>query len=155
MGLTVEGAKRVPVEVVPGAKVVDIASGADHLVLLTQSGNVYTIGLAEQGQLGRVPQRACSGESRRGKTQLLQPGLIIIKGKTFVADGIWTTTYCTFMREHGTSSIFGFGLNNYNQLGLKTPPELVGRPTLTSFTNVRKIVGKHCGTHSEMISNTH
>lgn len=92
MGLTLEGNKRLPIEVVPDVKFVDIASGADHLVLLTTAGEMYTIGCAEQGQLGRVSARSSSGESRRGKTQLLQPGLVRFIKKIFI-DAIWATTY--------------------------------------------------------------
>lgn len=92
MGLTLEGNKRLPIEVVPGVKFVDIASGADHLVLLTNSGQMYTIGCAEQGQLGRVTARSSSGESRRGKTELLKPGLVLFIKKIFI-DAIWASTY--------------------------------------------------------------
>ena len=33
-----------------------IHAGSDHLTLLTEHGDVYTLGCAEQGQLGRVPE---------------------------------------------------------------------------------------------------
>lgn len=92
MGLTLEGNKRFPVEVVPGGTFVDIASGADHLVLLSNAGKVFTIGCAEQGQLGRVSARSSGGESRRGKTSLLQPGQIFFNKAKFV-DAIYATTY--------------------------------------------------------------
>jgi regulator of chromosome condensation len=67
MGLTMDGKKNAPVEVLPELKAVDIASGADHLVILIDNGSIYTIGCAEQGQLGRVCARTATGESRRGK----------------------------------------------------------------------------------------
>lgn len=92
MGLTLEGNKRSPVEVVPKTKFVDIASGADHLAMLTTDGRVFTVGCGEQGQLGRVTARSSDGQSRRGKTELLQPGQVRFKqGKLF--DAIWATTY--------------------------------------------------------------
>lgn len=92
MGLTLEGNKRFPVEVVPGTKFVDIASGADHLAMLTTDGRVFTVGCAEQGQLGRVTARSSGGQTRRGKTDLLQPGQVQFKNKK-VIDAIWATTY--------------------------------------------------------------
>lgn len=92
MGLNIKGKQQFPVEVVPGETFVDIKSGADHLVMLTNKGKVFTVGCAEQGQLGRVSTRASSGETRRGKTDLLQPGELKCT-KFRVVDAIWTTTY--------------------------------------------------------------
>lgn len=40
MGLTVKGNERSPVEMLPGHRVVQIASGGDHLVMLTEMGQV-------------------------------------------------------------------------------------------------------------------
>lgn len=92
MGLNVKGKQQFPVEVVPGEEFVDIKSGADHLVLLSNRGKVYTVGCGEQGQLGRVSLRSSSGETRRGKSVLLQPGLILSNKFNFI-DKIWATTY--------------------------------------------------------------
>jgi regulator of chromosome condensation len=119
MGLTTEGNKKTPIEVVAGLVAVDIASGNDHLVILAQNGHVYTIGCAEQGQLGRVTSRTLTGESRRGKTSLLTPGKISKKAGFFAANAIFATPFCTFLRENVTNLIYGFGLNNYNQLGFQ------------------------------------
>jgi len=45
--------QKEPVAVLPGVQVVRIASGSDHLVMLTRDGELYSMGNAEQGQLGR------------------------------------------------------------------------------------------------------
>lgn len=142
MGLTTEGKQKSPVEVAPGLVVVDIASGNDHLVILAQNGNVYTIGCAEQGQLGRITARTLTGESRRGTKTLLTPGMIPKKAGKFVANAIWATPFCTFLREQSTDLIYGFGLNNYNQLGVKkTGKEFEHFPVLSQFKNVKSIAG--------------
>lgn len=142
MGLNMTGKQQYPVEVVPGEDFVDIKSGADHLVLLSSSGKVFTVGCAEQGQLGRVSCRSSSGETRRGKGQLLKPGMVIARHINFI-DAIWTTTYCTFVRNRANGSVYGFGLNNYNQLGIVTKnSETVFSPQKTPFENIKLITGE-------------
>lgn len=145
MGLDIKGKQQIPIEVVPKETFVDIKSGADHLVMLSAKGRVYSVGCGEQGQLGRVSMRSSSGESRRGKTQLLEPS--VIKSRKFAyVDAIWATTYCTFLRNRLTGAIFGFGLNNYHQLGaVKSDADAIFAPMLTSFENVKNITGECAG----------
>lgn len=140
MGLTLEGNKRQPIDILPDIKCVDIASGTDHLVILTSHGQIFTVGCGEQGQLGRVSMRTASGESRSGKTSLLKPAEVRMK-QFKLAEAIWATSYCTFYRERNTSDIYGFGLNNYNQLGLDKVCPMMSTPNLTKFENVRDICG--------------
>ncbi|XP_033328633.2 regulator of chromosome condensation 1 [Megalopta genalis] len=122
MGLTSKGNEQVPIQILPNVKIFKIASGADHLVLLSEQGQIYTCGCAEQGQLGRVAARAANRNTRRGMDPLLVPGLVKfhIKKKLEFGD-IWAGTYCTFAKEHNTGDIYVFGLNNYYQIGLKNP----------------------------------
>ena len=49
-------------------KVVKISSGSDHLAVLTTTGEVYTAGNAEQGQLGRVAKYSAVRGGRRGSS---------------------------------------------------------------------------------------
>lgn len=147
MGLTLEGNKRLPINVLPDVICCDIASGADHLVILTCSGKVFTVGCAEQGQLGRVSLRSATGESRRGKTELLRPGEVVIKrGKP--VEGIWATNYCTFLRESQTGKIWAFGLNNYKQLAYAKDLATIINPVDTKFENVKQIAG---GQHHTLV----
>ncbi|XP_073837687.1 regulator of chromosome condensation 1 [Musca autumnalis] len=149
MGLTLEGNKRMPINVLPDMTCCDIASGADHLVILTCQGKVYTVGCAEQGQLGRVSLRSASGEGRRGKTELLKPGLVVIKNKNKPIEAIWATNYCTFLREAQSGIIWAFGLNNYKQLLAiaKDLPTIIN-PINTKIENVKQIAG---GQHHTLI----
>lgn len=58
--------------------------------------------------------------------------------------------FSTFVRNRSNGSIYGFGLNNYFQLGIKKESsEQVFHPMLTPFTDVKSITGQlissHCG----------
>lgn len=44
MGLTTEGIQNRPVQVLQNQQVIKIASGGDHLVCLTNNGEIYTCG---------------------------------------------------------------------------------------------------------------
>ena len=103
-------------------KIAKISSGADHLVFLTITGEVYTAGNSEHGQLGRISKyNSCRG-GRRGCDMILVPGLVRfpkrkeLSGHKQIED-IWTTSYCTFLKVKDSDLIVGFGLNNCFQLG--------------------------------------
>lgn len=118
MGLTLKGNERFPIEMLPNIKVVKIASGADHLVLLSENGRVYTCGCGEQGQLGRVASRTANRNTRQGIGPLLTPGLVEFKvSKKLEFADVWAGTYCTFAKEYHKGDIYVFGLNNYYQIG--------------------------------------
>lgn len=66
MGLTLHGGEKKPIELVTGTVITKIASGADHLVMLAEDGQMHTVGCGEQGQLGRVSERGADRMSRQG-----------------------------------------------------------------------------------------
>lgn len=66
MGLSINGNERLPYQIMTEHKIMKIASGADHIVFLTNLGEVFTCGCAEQGQLGRTSKRSSDRESRYG-----------------------------------------------------------------------------------------
>lgn len=118
MGLTLKGNERFPIEILSDIKVVKIASGNDHLVLLSENGRVYTCGRGEQGQLGRVAARTASRNTRQGIGLLLTPGIVEFKiRKKLYFDDIWAGNFCTFAKEHEKGDIYVFGLNNFHQIG--------------------------------------
>ncbi|XP_046663779.1 regulator of chromosome condensation-like isoform X2 [Homalodisca vitripennis] len=119
MGLTIDGIMQTPTLMGVSDKVMRIASGTDHLLMLTRQGQLYTCGCGEQGQLGRLSERGANRSSRQGLNQLLMPALVKFNIKSRLEfDQIWTGAYCTFVREKEKGKIFVFGLNNYKQLGL-------------------------------------
>jgi regulator of chromosome condensation len=126
MGLTLKGNEKLPYEIIQDVHVIKIASGADHIVFLTNHGEIYTCGCAEQGQLGRTTERGSSRNARSGMgkgqiAKLLQPSLINLKPSLRLHfDNIWASTYGTFAKVAGKNDLYVFGLNNYNQIGLKS-----------------------------------
>lgn len=120
MGLLAAGkSEPKPVHIADG--IVQIASGNDHLVLLSKDGRLLTLGDAEQGQLGRVARFFALRGGRRGLSNLLQPMPVVVnkpRGCSSAAfDHVWTGSYVTFARMRDNGALYGFGLNNYHQLG--------------------------------------
>ncbi|KAK7501483.1 hypothetical protein BaRGS_00007287, partial [Batillaria attramentaria] len=121
MGLTKNGIEKKPVEVLPDAVVVKIASGSDHLACLTDLGELYTLGCAEQGQLGRVAECFSTRGGRHGLDTILNASLVRCKKyrtrRLAKFSDVWTGQYMTFAQEKETADIYAWGLNNYYQLG--------------------------------------
>ncbi|KAM7301217.1 regulator of chromosome condensation [Ixodes scapularis] len=120
MGLLAAGkSEPKPVHIADG--IVQIASGNDHLVLLSKDGRLLTLGDAEQGQLGRVARCFALRGGRKGLGYLLQPMPVVVnkpRGCSSAAfDQVWTGSYVTFARMRDNGALYGFGLNNYYQLG--------------------------------------
>lgn len=95
--------------------VVDIASGSNHFLMLTDEGKCYTIGDGSKGQLGRIP----ANQLKSIKTQrelFLKPHQVPIAEKI---ESIFASQWNSFaVTKNGT--LYGWGLNNYFQLGIPT-----------------------------------
>ncbi|XP_042346428.1 regulator of chromosome condensation [Plectropomus leopardus] len=122
-----------PVKVPMPETVVKIASGNDHLVLVTLDGNLYTSGNAQQGQLGRVPQRSSDRGGRQGLMRLLLPQIVKIKGKVHIIDAFCGAYFTFALTKDG--HVYGFGLTNYHQLGTKNVELCFNPVLLTCFKN--------------------
>ncbi|RWS10789.1 Regulator of chromosome condensation-like protein [Dinothrombium tinctorium] len=126
---------------------VDIASGCNHMLLLSEKGEVYTIGVGDQGQLGRLPESECKFEKSKAEN-FLKPHKIIVD-KTEVFDKVWAGSYTSFARTT-SGKIYVWGLNNFCQLGLRSSSaetssfEYFPR-VLPSFTRSQAKVKEICG----------
>ncbi|XP_071482677.1 regulator of chromosome condensation-like [Diadema antillarum] len=140
IGLTVEGLKKTPYLVPLEETVVQIASGNDHLCMLTGKGEIYTMGCGEQGQLGRIAECFSIRGGRKGVGILLDPSVVYckrVRGKGKVLfDGIWCSNYCTFARVQG-GGYYGWGLNNYHHLGLEDVKSWFTPQPILSFSDVQ------------------
>ncbi|EPQ13229.1 Regulator of chromosome condensation [Myotis brandtii] len=142
----------VPVQVQLSAPVVKVASGNDHLVMLTADGDLYTLGCGEQGQLGRVPELFANRGGRQGLGRTT-PGPQVcdveIQGNPghVKFQDAFCGTYFTFaisLEGH----VYGFGLSNYHQLGTSGTESCFVPQNLTSFKNSTKSwVGFSGGQH--------
>lgn len=124
---------KVPVKLPMMEQVVKIASGNDHVVMVTLEGNLYTVGTGEQGQLGRVAEIFSNRGGRQGLDRFLIPQIVIVKGKVHFVDA-FCGSYVTFaVSKDGL--IYGFGLSNYHQLGTKNTKTCFFPVKLACFKN--------------------
>jgi len=121
IGLTSNGIEKYPIELIQEEVIVKIASGSDHLVCLTDNGEILTLGCAEQGQLGRIAECFATRGGRKGLDLILSPGRVKAKRnrsrRLANFSDVWTGQYCTFAQDKENGDIFAWGLNNYYQLG--------------------------------------
>ena len=90
-------------------------AGSDHLTLLTEHGDIHTLGCAEQGQLGRIPECFSSRGGRKGTSLLLRPDIVRFRvkkgaGKPKLAD-VFCGPYHTFAATQ-RGEVYVWGLNN-------------------------------------------
>ncbi|XP_038614000.1 regulator of chromosome condensation [Tachyglossus aculeatus] len=141
----------VPVQVQLDAPVIKVASGNDHLVMLTADGELYTSGCGEQGQLGRVPELFANRGGRKGLGRLLVPQCVVLKAKgsrgSVRFQDVFCGAYFTFAVSR-EGHVYGFGLSNYHQLGTEGTEPCFAPQNLTSFKNSTKSwVGFSGGQH--------
>ncbi|KAM4633941.1 regulator of chromosome condensation [Polymixia lowei] len=123
----------LPVKVAMKEPVMKIASGNDHLVMLTLGGDLYTSGCGEQGQLGRVPELFSNRGGRKGLSRLLVPQVVKVKGKVHFTDAFCGAYFTFAVSKEGY--VYGFGLSNYHQLGTKSVKTYFVPVKLTCFKN--------------------
>ncbi|XP_033644614.1 regulator of chromosome condensation-like [Asterias rubens] len=121
-GLTSKGMEKLPHRLPLQKTVVQISSGNDHVCMLTENGEIYSVGCGEQGQLGRIAEIFSLRGGRKGTSILLEPAFVHcrrIRGQGKVLfDNVWCTPYGTLASRRG-GGVYGWGLNNYHQLGFE------------------------------------
>jgi alpha-tubulin suppressor-like RCC1 family protein/phosphodiesterase/alkaline phosphatase D-like protein len=125
-----QNANATPLQVtLPGATgpVVEVATGANHSLAVTSSGQLYAFGLNRFGQLGSTTR---NGTEKPNPT----PALVTLPGATGpvvrVAAGVQHSLAVT-----STGQLYSFGENNLGQLGVATNQETAkSNPTPTLVT---------------------
>lgn len=98
-------------------KIIDIASGSDHMLLLNDKGHILSLGVGEQGRLGRLDQS--DFKFKKEKRELYFKPQPVKFDEDIVCDRIWAGNWSCFARSK-TGQIYAWGLNNYSQLGFKS-----------------------------------
>ena len=111
--------EKFPVKVLANLHITKIASGSDHLVMLSHDGRIWTMGNSEQGQLGRVSEKWAHRGGRRGLMSLLTPEPVRVNFRSQIKafTDVWAGSYNTVARTE-ENQILVMGLNNYSQLAL-------------------------------------
>ncbi|XP_059172276.1 regulator of chromosome condensation-like [Physella acuta] len=138
MGLTTNGIEKTPFELIQEEVIVKMVSGSDHLVCLTDRGDLLSLGCAEQGQLGRIAECFATRGGRKGLDMILSPGRVKVKRfktrKMAQFCDVWAGAYTTFAKEKETGDIYAWGLNNYYQLGFNDMVNRFIPERVTSFS---------------------
>lgn len=147
-----------PIQLMPGTKFQDIASGSNHMLLLDTSGTVYSFGVGAQGQLGRITAEQLGDRAEitaENRELFLTPQKVNLKDvdpqRPFTCDAIYAGNFCSFATntDKKKNRLAGWGLNNYHQLGYKGQKgQLIQhfpkRSTFTCSTSMKSVA---CGQH--------
>ncbi|XP_011496917.1 PREDICTED: X-linked retinitis pigmentosa GTPase regulator [Ceratosolen solmsi marchali] len=103
-------------------KFIDVACGYDHVILLTEKGDVYTTGMGTRGQLGHGDLEDCD------KPKLVEAitGLKIVQ----ISAGGWHNAVIS-----NQGDLYTWGWNNQGQLGQPNIENIVAVPTIVDFAN--------------------
>ncbi|KZV75873.1 RCC1/BLIP-II protein [Peniophora sp. CONT] len=102
-------AQFVPAHVLPNEKIVQVATGNNHLLVLTSAGHIYSWGAGEQGQLGRrvVERRKINGTN---------PERVVLGSRGRRAVLIGAGNMHSFAVDEA-GDVWGWGLNGAGQTG--------------------------------------
>ncbi|KAI8277949.1 Delta-1-pyrroline-5-carboxylate dehydrogenase [Colletotrichum sp. SAR 10_98] len=129
--------ERLPV-LIPGlTDIKELAGGSDHILALTNDGNVFAWGSGEQNELGRRIL------ARRRFETLVPQRVGLPKNKTAK---IFAGSHHSFVLDT-TGKVWGFGLNNFGQCGISTRED-TGFTTVISPTVIKSLEGykiRHIG----------
>ncbi|KAI8824049.1 regulator of chromosome condensation 1/beta-lactamase-inhibitor protein II [Fimicolochytrium jonesii] len=111
-------------------KIVSIGAGNNHVACVDNNGMMYSWGNGEQGQLGhRIMERHSRGSQLLPRAISFYPSELAESGarasKKF--ERVYCGGYSSFF-VHETNAVFGYGLNNYGQLGIGARTDPIALP---------------------------
>ncbi|CRK92458.1 CLUMA_CG006020, isoform A [Clunio marinus] len=133
------------IEALAGLKVVDIATGSFHSVVLTSFGDVYTWGWNTSGQLGlpKVFQHTFQNISSNQQQVFTTPKFIKMERDETVKN-VYCGSKHTILKTED-NRIFAAGLNNFGQLGLSTLSSKKDKFTEIPLKNIDQKTKVVCG----------
>lgn len=146
-----------PTRIMQKLKFKDIASGSNHMLLLASDGTVYSFGVGEQGQLGRLEQEQVENIAitKDNRETFLRPQKVsfddVDPKRTFICDAVFAGNFSSFATntDKKKNRLAGWGLNNCFQLGYKgRKGQLVQHvPKRSTFTCSTSMTSVACGQH--------
>lgn len=145
-----------------GSRLVQVACGRRHTVVLDEHGRVWTFGENKYGQLGRdVVEVEGSTNTRKNKwdsTPRLVDGVFGVKNDKSRISGVswydvdcgWSHTVVVVHKGDGCSEVYGWGRNDKGQLGTGSSDN-VKTPTLVFDSLSTGIDSVSCGSESSMV----
>jgi regulator of chromosome condensation len=139
--------QKIPV-LIPGLEnIVDVVNGLNHVLALDTNGAVWSWGCGSQAQLGTHAHY-----SRRHKTGSkyvdLIPKQVFFwkKRKNIKIAKIGAGHYCSFAVDVD-GQVWGWGLNNYGQVGLGRADGMIYTPTVLKLLSLHEILSIKGGEH--------
>lgn len=118
-------------------KFVSVSCGHEHVLLLTESGRVYSYGRGLRGQLGLENLEDCFEQQKEIEALA---GIKIMQ----ISAGGW---HSLVLSEFG--DIYSFGWNESGQLGLKSQDAIKALPTLLEIGDI-SFISISCGSRHSM-----
>ena len=130
-----------------GERIVKIASGADHAVMLSSKGNAFSLGYGGHGQLGRCGSRF-GNDTRKIEAFLIPARVKIPMHAGKVVDIVCGSFNTVFLTEK--DKVYGCGLNNYGQLAIDGGKGILHKPSLMKAVSGRNMKRICCGQHHSL-----
>jgi alpha-tubulin suppressor-like RCC1 family protein len=126
-----------------GSKMVQVACGRRHTIMLDEHGRVWTMGDNKYGQLGRA-------DTEKSEDPQLVDGLL--GQKTFAIYSGWSHVLALIRNKDDELTLYGWGRNDKGQLGSLTQNHCVSAPQMLSVGSENiSIQSACCGAESSHV----
>ena len=130
-----------------GINIQQVVCGSHHTVFLTDNGSVYSVGYNNRGQLG------LGDTNDKEEPELIEYFEAGGRGEgslKITIEEIFSNAHCTFCRT-SDGKFYGFGENNYGQLGLSDITNKDTPQMILYLNNITQIVSS--GDHTIFVTN--